>query len=168
MDEIIEEAVETTEDQVEPSKSERNEAGYYRRQLEKAQKELEQIRRSQMSEAERISLERDEAITRAALAEERATTMLLSTKFESEARRAGVPDDLIDLAFQAVDRDVLHVGDDGKVRGLKQAIERLQKDRPTLFLAGQRQPRAGGGNPPGGSGGGSTASRVNAWIRGQL
>lgn len=168
MDEIIEETVEAVEDSSAPSKSEHDQAGYYRRQLEKATKELEQIRRSQMTEAERLSVERDEAMTRAALAEERVTTILLQGKFEAEARRAGIPEDLLDLAFQAADRDVLHVDETGKVRGIKQVMDRLQKERPTLFGAGQRQPRAGGGNPPGGSGGGSTASRVNAWIRGQL
>lgn len=169
MDEIVEETVETTEEQAEPSKSERNEVGYYRRQFEKAQKELEQMKRSQMSDSERLSLERDEAITRAALAEERVSTMLLSSKFESEARRAGIADDLIELAFQAADRDVLYIDESGKVKGVKQALERLQKERPNLFgVQQQRQPRVGGGNPPGGIGGGSTSSRVNAWIRSQL
>lgn len=143
-----------------------NVEGYYRRQAEKAQRELEALRKSQMTEAERVKLERDEAIQRATAAEERANSTLMQARFEAAARAAGVSDDGLDLAFMAADRNLLRV-EDGKVIGVKQALEKLQKERPILFGQAQSQRRhPAGGNPPGGAVTGTTSQKVNDWIRG--
>lgn len=145
-----------------------NTEGYLKRQLAKLQKELDDRKKADMTEVDRLKAELAEERSGRTSAEERANNTLLQTRFELAARDAGVSTDALDLAFMAVDRSLLKVDENGKVVGLKAAIEKLQKDRPILFGQPRRSAGAGGGNPPGGNGGTTTGQKMNDWIRSHI
>lgn len=139
------------------------EDNYWKRQAEKHEKRAKELERAQMTEAEKAKAEREDAVRERDLAVKERDELRLQTHFEREALKAGVAD--TDLAFMAVDRSLLRL-EDGKVVGLKQALEKLQKERPILFGGARPRPSAGG-NPPGGNGGGGTLNqRMNDLIRG--
>lgn len=140
---------------------------YWRRKAEQAEKKLKERERAEMTEAQRLAAERDEANQRATAAEERANRTLMQARFETAAVKAGCVDP--DAAFRLLEADALRVDENGKIVGLKQALDKLQKDRPYLFgQAATRRAGTGGGNPPGGNGTATTATRMNEWIRSQI
>jgi hypothetical protein len=145
-----------------PPVPESNSEGYWRRQAEKAQREADALRKAQMTEAERIKLERDEAIARATAAEERANSTVLQSRFEAEAARAGCID--ADAAFNLADKSLMQM-QDGKPVGIGKALKALAEQRPYLFQQ-QPQRRSSGGNPPGGASTGTVHQRFNDWLRG--
>jgi hypothetical protein len=131
-------------------------------QAETAQREADALRKAQMTEAERIKLERDEAIARATAAEERANSTVLQSRFEAEAARAGCID--ADAAFNLADKSLMQM-QDGKPVGIGKALKALAEQRPYLFQQ-QPQRRSSGGNPPGGASTGTVHQRFNDWLRG--
>lgn len=146
-----------------PPVPESNSEGYWRRQAEKTQKELDALRKERMSEAERTRVERDEALARAAAAEERANVTMLQSRFELEATKLGCLDP--EAAFALADRGLLQV-QDGKPVGIGKALKALAEAKPYLFQpAAPRRPGAGGGNPPGGAAP-SVNQRMNDLLRG--
>lgn len=149
-----------------PPVPETNSDGYWKRQYEKAQRELDSLRKAQMSEAERIKVERDEARAEAQAAREQMHQTLLQSHFEREAAKAGCIDP--DAAFSLADRSLLQM-QDGKPVGVGKALKALAESRPYLFQQQQPQRRASGGNPPGGNGSGSSVNQaVNNVLRGIL
>lgn len=149
-----------------PPVPESNSDGYWKRQHEKAQKELDTLRKAQMSEAERIKVERDEARAEAQAAREQMHQTLMQTRFEAEALKAGCIDP--EAAFSLADRGLLQM-QDGKPVGIGKALKALAESRPYLFQQQQPQRRASGGNPPGGNGSGSTINQaVNNALRGMF
>jgi hypothetical protein len=149
-----------------PPVPESNSDGYWKRQHEKAQRELDTLRKAQMSEAERIKVERDEARAEAQAAREQMHQILLQTRFEAEAMKSGCIDP--EAAFSLADRGLLQM-QDGKPVGIGKALKALAESRPYLFQQQQPQRRASGGNPPGGNGSGSSVNQaVNNVLRGIL
>ena len=149
-----------------PPVPETNSDGYWKRQHEKAQRELDSLRKAQMSEAERIKVERDEARAEAQAAREQMHQILLQTRFEAEAMKSGCIDP--EAAFSLADRGLLQM-QDGKPVGIGKALKALAESRPYLFQQQQPQRRASGGNPPGGNGSGSSVNQaVNNVLRGIL
>ena len=143
-----------------------NQAAYYRRQAEKAQRELEALRKAQMSEADRTKAERDEYRQKFEAAEKARVDTLLQARFEAAAAKAGCVD--VDAAFALADRSGLTVDESGRVPGVEKAVDALKKARPYLFAptpAQRTSVGSGGGNP--GSGAGRTeAQLMNSWLRG--
>lgn len=140
-----------------------NEDHYWRRQAEKHEKRARELERAQMSEAERIKAERDEARAEAQAAREQLSQTLMQTRFEAEANKLGCLDP--EAAFALADRSLLQM-QDGKPVGIGKALKALAEAKPYLF---QRQPqprRSSGGNPPDGNGGGSINQRMNDLLRG--
>jgi len=148
-----------------PPVPESNSEGYWKRQHEKAQKELDTLRKAQMSEAERLKVERDEAVARATAAEDRANSTLLQTRFEAEAMKSGCIDP--EAAFLLADRGLLQM-QDGKPVGIGKALKALAESKPYLFQQQQPQRRSSGGNPPDGNGVASVNQRMNDMLRGLL
>lgn len=147
-----------------PPVPETNSDGYWKRQHEKAQRELDSLRKAQMSEAERIKVERDEARAEAQAARDQMHQTLLQTRFEAEAMKSGCIDP--EAAFSLADRGLLQM-QDGKPVGIGKALKALAESRPYLFQQQQPQRRASGGNPPGGNGS-SVNQAVNNVLRGIL
>lgn len=142
-----------------------NGEGFWRRKAEQAERKLKDIERASMTEAEKAKVEREDAIRERDLAVKERDEIRLRTQFEKEAAKAGVVDP--DLAFLAADRSLLRF-EDGKVVGLKQTLEKLQKERPILFQQPRRAAASGGGNPPGGFTSGSPSQKINDWIRSHI
>ena len=137
--------------------------GFYRRAAEKAQKELEALRRSQMTDQERVKAERDEFERRALEADRRVKEILLQARFESAAAKAHCHDPK--AAFALADRSLLDVSEDGKALGIDKAVAALKQSKPYLF-GPPRSPSIGsGGGNPGTPPPESTNSRMNGWIR---
>lgn len=107
------------------------EDNYWRRQAEKAQRELEKIQRANMTEAEKAKAERDDAMKRAGILETELRETRLRGRFEAAAAKAGVVDS--DAAWRLADQGRMRVKDDGSVEGLDQALAELKKSRPWLF-----------------------------------
>ena len=129
-----------------PPVPETNSDGYWKRQHEKAQRELDSLRKAQMSEAERIKVERDEARAEAQAARDQMHQTLLQTRFEAEAMKSGCIDP--EAAFSLADRGLLQM-QDGKPVGIGKALKALAESKPYLFQQQQQpQRRASGGNPP--------------------
>jgi len=126
------------------------EDNYWRRQAEKAQKELEKHQRAQMTEAEKARAERDDATRRATELEAQLRETRLRSRFETAALKAGAID--IEAAFKLANTASLKVKDDGSIEGLDQALAELKKSRPWLFA----QQRTSTGTPGGATAGSST------------
>lgn len=140
------------------------EDNFWKRKAEKAERDLEQRKRADMTESERLKAELDEERKNRTAAEERANRTLMRSRFELEAAKIGCVDP--DAAFTLLGDAALQVDEAGKVLGIQKALERLQKDKPYLF--GQSSPRrpAAGGNPPLGNGSSTTNQRMNDFFRG--
>ena len=110
------------------------EDNYWKRQAEKAQRELEKHQRAQMTEAEKAKAERDDATKEAERLKAELRDTRVRGRFEAAAARAGVIDP--EAAYRLANTGGLKVKDDGTVEGLDQALAELKKSRPYLF--GQR------------------------------
>lgn len=143
-----------------------NQAAYYRRQAEKAQRELDALKKAQMTEADRTKAERDELKQKWEAAETARTNTLLAARFGVAAAQAGCVD--ADAAFALADRTGLSVDDSGKVLGVEKAIEALKKAKPYLFgqPAQQRTSVGSGGGNPGAGAGRTESQMMNSWLRG--
>ena len=81
-------------------------------------------------------------------AEKNAKQMLLRAEVRALAAELGVVD--ADVVWQLVDLSKAQIADDGKITGVKEAIEALLKDKP--FLKGSTGAKAGVGAPGGNPG----------------
>ena len=135
----------------------------YRLAAEKAQRELDALRKAQLSEQERIKLERDEFEKRALEADRRAKETLLQARFEAAAAKASCHDP--EAAFALADRGLLDVSEDGKPLGIDKAVAALKQAKPYLFAQPKSPSVGSGGGNPGQPASEPTNSRVNGWIR---
>jgi hypothetical protein len=121
-------------------------------------KELETLKQGQMSEAERIQKERDEAIAERDRLAKAARERDARDQFVKEAQAANAlrPEALFRLA------DDLEYDDDGKPTNIKPVITQLRKDYPELFGA------AGSADGASGRGGAATGTSVSDQMRRQL
>lgn len=143
----------------------RTEAAALRRLHEKAQKELDALKKAQMSEADRLKVEHAEYKAKAEAAEKRVADTLIQTRFETVATKAGCHDP--EAAFALADRSLLAVDEGGKVQGVDKAVEALKKAKPYLFgeAAPTRKTVGGGGGNPGEEIAEGGNQRMNNWIR---
>jgi hypothetical protein len=69
-----------------------------------------------------------------------------------------------DVAWALVDRSALTIGDDGKVQGVKPALDALKKEKPQLF-GSPGTPGNAGPKPAGGVGAEKLREDVNRRLR---
>lgn len=152
------------------SQDDQNTAAYWRRQAEKKDKELKQVQRASMSDADRYKAERDEAMSRAEQAETKSKQFLVNSKLEQALIKAGCHDP--DGAARCANMGVITVTDDGQVLGVDTAVAELKRTKQYFFGPAQR-PAVGspGGVPSGGSAAASGANgqtssqQMNAFLR---
>ena len=120
--------------------SERN-----RRRLKEIEDDEKAKRQAQLSEADRVKETSAEFERRATDAEGRMAAAVaevarvkVDAAVEREAARAGFV--YPEMVPSLIDRNRVEIDEDGKVVGVKDAVERLAKDKPLLLNA----PRAGG------------------------
>jgi len=141
-----------------------NAEGYYKRQLEKAQKELdgykkadEDARKAAMTEAERLKAEKDAADLKAADAVTKANQRIIRAEAKVQASAAGIKAERLDYALRMLDLTDVEIGEDGEPdsKSLAGKIGKLLNGMPEL---GGSTQAASGGPGPGGGFGGSTHS----------
>lgn len=143
------------------------EESFYRRKWEKLNEQVETLKKERMTAEERVKAERDEAHGRAEKAEAGLRTMRISGALEKAAAKAGAHD--LDAVVKLADHSKLQVDDNGDVIGVETVIKDLQKNKAYLFGPPPRQTTgSGGGRTGGGNGKETTASRMDAAIRGKL
>ena len=125
-------------------KSGDEEGGYWRRQAEKAQAEVDKLKKSQMSELERAQHDATTAKAEAEQAKAEARQARQQSRFESAAAKAGCLDS--EAAFKLADLST--VGENGE--GVDKVVEKLKQARPWLFKqqTGVGSPGGVNGAPP--------------------
>jgi hypothetical protein len=106
---------------------------------------------AKLSEAERLTKERDEAVKRAEEATASSTRILALTKLEGALRDSGINPERIPAALKLIGPDQLKV-DGTDVTGIPEAIEQVKGDSPEWF--GTKRP---GSVDTSSGGGGGTA-----------
>lgn len=116
-----------------------NQIGEWRRKAEKAEQEAAELRTwkeeqeaAKLTEIERATKERDEALATAQAATERATTMERSSWVEAAARKAGFTDPSDAAAF-------VKLADLGDEAAAAKAVEDLGKAKPHLLSQARPQ-----------------------------
>jgi hypothetical protein len=129
-----------------------------KKQYGAASKELETLKQSQMTEAERIKAERDVAVAERDALNARIRERDARDVFAEEARKSGAirPDVLFRLA------DGLQYDDAGNLKNVKSLVAGLRTEYPELFGA------AGSSDGGNGRGAGPTTSSVSDQMRAQL
>jgi len=124
-----------------------------------ADKALEDERKkAQMTEAERLKAAKDEAEAKAEKALATANEVLVRAEVKSIAADMGLVDG--DAAYALIDRDSVELKD-GKVKGVKEALEALVKEKPWI-KKGEAKGSVGAGTNPGSS---NSKTDMNAFIR---
>jgi hypothetical protein len=119
----------------------------------------EERKKAAMSETEKLKAAKEEAEARAAKALAEANEILVRAEVKATAAEMGLVDG--DAAYALVDRDSIELKD-GKVKGVKEALEALVKARP--WLQGERKGGpVGSGTIPAGAV--KHGSDMNAFIR---
>lgn len=125
----------------------------YQAKLEEERKKLT------MTETEKLKAAKEEAEARAAKALAEANEILVRAEVKATAAEMGLVDG--DAAYALVDRDSIEIKD-GKVKGVKEALEALVKARP--WLQGERKGGpVGSGTIPAGAA--KHGQDMNAFIR---
>jgi chromosome segregation ATPase len=120
-----------------------------RRRTEELERAEEERKNATLGETDRLKKERAEADRRAAEAERRAAdadAKLVRQRIDLEVERLAARMGFLypDIAAQLIERGRVEIDEDsGKVVGVKEALERLVKERPGLVEASPR-----GGTPP--------------------
>lgn len=125
---------------------------FWKSKAEKAERELDKHKKSQLSETDRYRTEAEEARRERDSYKTKAESTLIRGRLESLAARAGCLNPA--SAAKLADLSGVKVDDNENVIGLERALEGLKKSDPYLF--GKGAPSPGGGNTPpspGGSGG---------------
>mgnify|MGYP001201212351 FL=1 len=124
-----------------------------------ADKALEDERKkAQMTEAERLKAAKDEAEAKAEKALATANEVLVRAEVKSIAADMGLVDG--DAAYALIDRDSVELKN-GKVTGVKEALEALAKEKPWI-KKGEAKGSVGAGTNPGSS---NSKTDMNAFIR---
>ena len=128
-------------------------------ETEFAAKVDEERKKAAMTETERLKAEKEEAEARAAKALAEANEILVRAEVKATAAEMGLVDG--DAAYALVDRDSIELKD-GKVKGVKEALEALVKAKP--WLQGERKGGpVGSGTIPAGAA--KHGQDMNAFIR---
>lgn len=98
---------------------------------------------SEKSEVEKLRAALDAERAKAKSAADRAKNALIKAAFAEQAVAANLVN--VDDAFLLADLSGVEVDDDGKVTGVKEAVERLVKEKP--YLVKQMGNVSGGANP---------------------
>lgn len=148
-------------------KDDQNSVAYWRRQATKHEKDLGALKKSQMSETERLRQERDDATKKVETVTARSQTILIQSKLEAAAARSGCHD--ADAAARLADLSGVTVDEDGRVSGIDKALDALKKSKPYLFAKPAPGVGNGGGNtrPPATDSKKQIANGMDAAIRGR-
>ena len=119
--------------------------------MEAAAKAHRAAQEKEKSELQREQEAKQAAEAKAQQAEERAKKAFIKAAFVAHAASANLVD--IEDAFLLADLSNVTVADDGKVEGVKEAVDALVKAKPYLVKAGGGIVPPGGGNPPRGGAG---------------
>ena len=124
------------------------------------QKKLEDERKkAAMTETEKLTAAKEEAEAKAAQALAAANEMLIRAEVKSIAADMGLVDG--DAAYALIDREDVEVKD-GKVKGVKEALEALVKEKPWIKKGETKGGSVGAGTNPGSS---NSKTDMNAFIR---
>jgi chromosome segregation ATPase len=125
------------------------EAAERRRRLDELEAAEEDKKRAGLSEMERLKAERSDAAKKAAEAErkaEAAEAALIDERINAAVEREAVKQNFIypDIAPSLIDRNRVSIDEEtGRPAGIKEALERLLKEKPELAYAAPS-----GGTPP--------------------
>lgn len=113
--------------------------------MEAALKAYKETQDAQKTEAEKLREQLEAEKTKAKSAAEKAKRALIKAAFAEAAIAANLVS--VDDAFLLADLSNVEVSDDGKVTGVKEAVEQLAKEKPYLVKQGGGSGGVGGGNP---------------------
>jgi Spy/CpxP family protein refolding chaperone len=130
-------------------------------ELKKAKEELKKLQDADLSEQEKLKKKVQELEDAQAEAERQAKTMELEVNeklVRAEVRMAAATMQFVspDDAYSLADLADVKVEEDGSVKGVDKALEKLAKDKPYLLKAEDGQ--SGAGTPPRGRGSTTTRS----------
>jgi len=129
---------------------------------EEAEKtELEKLRGEHTKALEKKEADLIKAQEKAQELETRLQELALRGALSAAAQEMGCDPD---VAWALVDRSALTIGDDGKVQGVKPALDALKKEKPQLFGA-PGTPGNAGPKPAGGVGAEKLREDVNRRLR---
>lgn len=113
---------------------------------------LKTLEDAQLSEADKLKKQAEEATGKVTAAEARVRETLTRMEIERTARRLNIVDE--DAAFRLLDASAIQYGEDGAPKNVQTLLEALVKAKP--YLVGAEGGAAGGGssNPGRGRGGG--------------
>lgn len=116
----------------------------------------EERKKAAMTEKERLETEKAEALKKAEEFEKQAKDVLtkanqrlIKAEFRAIARELGIRQDALDDAFVLADLSTVEVDDDGNVKGIKEVVDLLIKNKPFLVEVKKESKQIGG--PTGGS-----------------
>ena len=134
------------------------------KRLARAAKEKEKAlederKRATMTETEKLRAAKEEAEAQAAKTLAAANEILIRAEVKSIAADMGLVDG--DAAYALIDREDVEVKD-GKVKGVKEALEALVKEKPRIKKGETKGGSVGAGTNPGSS---NSKTDMNAFIR---
>lgn len=134
------------------------------KRLARAAKEKEKAlederKKAAMTETEKLTAAKEEAEAKAAQALAAANEILIRAEVKSIAADMGLVDG--DAAYALIDRDSVELKN-GKVTGVKEALEALVKEKPWIKKGETKGGSVGAGTNPGSS---NSKTDMNAFIR---
>jgi len=134
------------------------------KRLARAAKEKEKAlederKRATMTETEKLRAAKEEAEAKATQALAAANEVLIRAEVKSIAADMGLVDG--DAAYALIDRDSVELKN-GKVTGVKEALEALAKEKPWIKKGEAKAGSVGAGTNPGSS---NSKTDMNAFIR---
>ncbi len=132
---------------------------YWRRKAESAQKEVDKLKKAQMSDLERAQAERDEARRERDEAASKLKQTSIQSKFATAAAKAGCLD--ADDAYKLADLST--IGENGE--GIDKAVKALQESKPWLFGKQESRKSLGSGGTGNGNGSSNPNQKINDEIR---
>jgi len=136
------------------------EAASRRKELEKYEAAEEKRKQAEMTELEKLSKERDDALMAAEAAQKSAEAKLLKATIISKAAGLNFADP--SDAFALLDRSELTLAEDGSVDGLDTALKELAEAKPYMLNTDKPATKVGATNPSGGRSTGETYEQRKA------
>lgn len=138
-------------DPTEDPKPEGGTENYYKRQNEKLQQQIDDIKAAQLTESERYRAQAETQTKRADAAEQKLRDATLHAHFEAAATKAGALNPT--AARKLADLSGFTLDESGKVVGsVDKTMKELQAEHPYLFAAKALGAGAGGATRPAGVG----------------
>lgn len=135
---------------------------YYKRHYEASQKRIKDLERASLSETERLRAENAELSKERDTFRSELTETKNRTKFEAEAKKAGVRDP---EAAWLLTKGSLTFTDDGRIMGVDKALQGLKESRSYLFENGGLGSK--GGNTKAADAGKTVNQKMNDFMRGR-